>query len=72
MGHGCVLPLFTVSEWGDPARSVLAVPICTAVVVFDLTQIISVFFDGITIYGTVLVSLERACLCHVLQAGHGA
>lgn len=28
LGHGCVLPLFTVSEWGDPAGSVIAVPIC--------------------------------------------
>lgn len=41
-------------------------------VLFDLTLIISVFFGRITIYGTVLVSLERACLCHALQAGHGA
>lgn len=53
-------------------QSLLCPSVCTAVVFFHLTRIISVFSDGITIYGTVLVSLERACLCHVLQAGHCA
>lgn len=41
-------------------------------VFFDLTLIISVFFGRITIHGTVLVSLERAYMCHALQTGHCA
>lgn len=41
-------------------------------VFFDLIVNISVFLGRITIFGTMLLSLGRACMCHALQAGHYA
>lgn len=66
--------VFKAQQMGRPCRfSHCCVHLLALVFVFfDLTLIISVFFGRITIYGTVLVSLEWGCLCHALQAGHGA
>lgn len=66
--------VFKAQQMGRPCRfSHCCVHLFALLFVFfDLTLIISVFFSRITIYGTVLVSLEWACLSHALQAGHCA